>query len=116
MGVYRARKLIYKRLRLIRGMVSCGIFLQRIRLCEQTKFLYELLSELSKSDWISVDEELPPFGEEVLVRDMNAKCKSWSKPWICYRSKDECYRHITDKHKFVTTYVGEITHWKHIEK
>ena len=115
MGVYRAKKLIHKRLRLIRGMVSCGIFLQRIRLCEQVKFLHELLSELSKSDWISVDEELPPYGEKVLVRDINAK-GAWANPWICYRSKDECYRHITDKNKFVTTRLGEITHWQHIEK
>ena len=73
------------------------------------------LNGLSKSDWISVDEELPPYGEEVLVREINAK-GVWRKPWICYRSKDECYKHIADKHKFVTTRMGEITHWQHIEK
>lgn len=73
------------------------------------------LKELSRSDWVSVEDGLPPCEEEVLVRDINAK-GDWSKPWICYRSKNECYRHITDKHKFVTTRLGEITHWKPIEK
>lgn len=114
MGVYRARKMIFNRLKTIRRMSFCGIFL-RASNGEQIKFLIELLSELSKSDWISVDEKLPPYGEEVLVRDINAK-GAWANPWICYRSKDECYRHITDKNKFVTTRLGEITHWQHIEK
>lgn len=77
--------------------------------------LEEALKELNKSDWVSVEDGLPPCEEEVLVRDINAK-GNWSKPWICYRSKNECYRHITDKHKFVTTRLGEITHWKPIEK
>lgn len=79
------------------------------------KLILEVKKELSKSDWISVDEELPPYDEEVLVRDINAK-GAWSKPWICYRSKEECYKNITDKHKFVTTRLDEITHWQHIEK
>jgi hypothetical protein len=77
--------------------------------------LEEALKELNKSDWVSVEDGLPPCEEEVLVRDINAK-GNWSKPWICYRSKNECYRHITDKHKFVTTRLGEITHWRPIEK
>lgn len=75
----------------------------------------EAIKELSKSDWVSVEDELPPCEEEVLVRDINAR-GGWSKPWICYRSKNESYRHITDKHKFVTTRLGEITHWRPIEK
>jgi len=77
--------------------------------------LEEALKELNKSDWVSVEDGVPPCEEEVLVRDINAK-GNWSKPWICYRSKNECYRHITDKHKFVTTRLGEITHWRPIEK
>ena len=77
--------------------------------------LEEALKELKKSDWVSVEDELPPCEEEVLVRDINAK-GAWSKPWICYRSKNECYRHITDKHKFVTTRLGEITHWRPIKE
>lgn len=77
--------------------------------------LEEALKELNKPDWVSVEDGLPPYEEEVLVRDINAK-GNWSKPWICYRSKNECYRHITDKHKFVTTRLGEITHWRPIEK
>lgn len=115
MGVYRARKMIFDRLRTIRRKSFCGIFL-RVSNGEQVKFLRELLAELSKSDWVSVKEELPPFDEEVLVRDMNAKSEPWSKPWICYRSKDEAYKNITDKHKFVTTRFDSITHWKYIEK
>lgn len=75
----------------------------------------EAIKELSKSDWISVDKELPPYDEEVLVCDINAT-GAWGKPWICYRSKDECYRYTTDKRKFVTTRLGEITHWRRIEK
>lgn len=106
--------MIFNRLKTIRRMSSFGIFL-RASNGEQIKFLIELLSELSKSDWISVDEELPPFGEEVLVRDIKAR-GVWCNPWICYRSDDEAYKHITDKHKFVTTHLGEITHWQHIEK
>ena len=77
--------------------------------------LHDALIELGKSDWVSVEDGLPPCEEEVLVRDINAK-GNWSKPWICYRSKNECYRHITDKHKFVTTRLGEITHWRPIDK
>lgn len=77
--------------------------------------LHDALIELGKSDWVSVEDGLHPCEEEVLVRDINAK-GNWSKPWICYRSKNECYRHITDKHKFVTTRLGEITHWRPIEK
>lgn len=77
--------------------------------------LEEALKELNKPDWVSVEDGLPPCEEEVLVRDINAK-GNWSKPWICYRSKNECYRHITDKHKFVTTRLGEITHWRPIEE
>lgn len=75
----------------------------------------EALNELQKSDWVSVKKELPPYDEEVLVCDINAM-GAWGKPWICYRSKDECYRHITDKRKFVTTRLGEITHWRKIDK
>lgn len=77
--------------------------------------LHDALIELGNSDWVSVEDGLPPCEEEVLVRDINAK-GNCSKPWICYRSKNECYRHITDKHKFVTTRLGEITHWRPIEK
>lgn len=75
----------------------------------------EAIKELSKSDWISVEEELPPYDEEVLVCDINAT-ENWDEPWICYRSKDECYRRIMDKHEFVTVRLGEITHWRRIEK
>lgn len=75
----------------------------------------EAIKEINKSDWISVNKELPPYDEEVLVRDINAT-GTWGKPWICYRSKDECYRHITDKRKFVTTRLGDITHWRKIEE
>lgn len=50
--------------------------------------LHDALIELGKSDWVSVKEDLPPYEEEVLVRDINAK-GNWSKPWICYRSKNE---------------------------
>lgn len=84
-------------------------------LANASVILLTAISELSKSDWVSVEDGLPPYEEEVLVRDINAK-GNWSKPWICYRSKNECYRHITDKHKFVTTRLGEITHWRPIEK
>lgn len=95
--------------------VNMGDIKEFEALVDTRYMLEQALEELSKSDWVSVENGLPPYDEEVLVCDVNAP-RIWGKPWICFRSKDESYRHITDKHKFVTTHVGNITHWCKIEE
>ena len=45
--------------------------------------LNQAYDEADKSDWISVKERLPEFGEEVLVTNEEDK-----DTWFCHRSND----------------------------
>ena len=45
--------------------------------------LNQAYDEADKSDWISVKERLPEFGEEVLVTNEEDK-----DMWFCHRSND----------------------------
>ena len=76
----------------------------------------EVQEELNKSDWVSVEDGLPPYYEDVDVR-------MESKHDICYRTSKrvksmEQNRHIDyDKDDFVTLgYIYHVTHWRKIEK
>lgn len=70
----------------------------------------EAIKELSKSDWISVEDKLPEYDERVLVYS-----KYKELYWISYRMKDTCIR--KDHNGFIHP-IDEfpITHWKPIEK
>lgn len=68
------------------------------------------LKELSKSDWVSVEDGLPPYDEsvfvtskdapDIVIRTSRAKGKGWN----------------IDKNGFLCSPASHITHWKPIEK
>lgn len=72
--------------------------------------LHDALIELSKSDWISVEDRLPEYDELVLVYS-----KYKELYWISHRMKDVRIR--KDNNGFIHP-IDEfpITHWKPIEK
>ena len=70
----------------------------------------EAIKELSKSDWISVEDRLPEYDEHVLVYSKRKELY-----WISYRMKDTCVR--KDHNGFIQpSDEFPITHWKPIEK
>lgn len=70
----------------------------------------EAIKELSKSDWISVEERLPEYNEMVL-----AYSKYKELYLISHRMKDVCTR--KDPNGFIHSLKDcIITHWKPIEK
>jgi hypothetical protein len=74
--------------------------------------LHDALIELSKSDWISVEDRLPEYNERVLVRYKYGK---ETYTIIFYRMKDERIRKYNNG--FIHPIDGfSITHWKPIEK
>ena len=78
--------------------------------------LLTAINELSKSDWVSVEDGLPEYGENVLAiskdGDMN----------VSYRRKiprDKISREVMDDNGFILNFnlcCSTITHWKPIEK
>lgn len=71
--------------------------------------------ELSKSDWISVEKELPEFGEYVYTRTTNIDGAAIYP--VTKREKDGETILVRDYHKFVVSNMGcSVTHWKPIEK
>lgn len=79
--------------------------------------LKEALEELSKSDWISVEDRLPEYGEKVYV-------KSERSPHLIqthredFDENDGKFHPFRNKNKFILEkgIYGNITHWKPIEK
>lgn len=77
----------------------------------------EAIKELSKSDWISVEERLPEYGENVYV-------KSERSPHLIqthredFDENDGKFHPFRNKNKFILEkgIYGNITHWKPIEK
>ena len=70
----------------------------------------EAIEELSKPDWISVEERLPEYNEMVL-----AYSKYKELYLISHRMKDVCTR--KDPNGFIHSFKDcIITHWKPIEK
>lgn len=66
-------------------------------------------------EWVSVEDDLPPFGEEVLVHRIYNGDPTNDDYYIGWRSNDE--RGIKDKHLFDVLASGvEITHWMRIPK
>lgn len=72
--------------------------------------LEEALKELNKSDWVSVEDGLPPYDESVLVTNKET-------PKIVLKtSRTKCKGWNTDKNGFLCAVAFNITHWKHIDK
>lgn len=75
--------------------------------------LEEALKELNKSDWVSVEDELPPYGEEVFVT-------SKMTPDNVFKNRRvECTTVPKDGNDFIILWEGRmvhITHWKPIKK
>lgn len=70
----------------------------------------EVIKEIDKSDWVSVEDGLPPYDEsvfvtskdapDIVIRTSRAKGKGWN----------------IDKNGFLCSPASHITHWKPIEK
>lgn len=71
--------------------------------------LHDALIELGKSDWVSVEDGLPPYEEDVLVCNE----KEPSDMWFGHRTSDR--RVVVDEHEFAKGY-GTITHWHKVDK
>ena len=75
--------------------------------------LEEALKELNKSDWVSVEDELPPYDKIVWVT-------SKMSPDNVFKNKRvECATVPKDSNGFIILWKGRmasITHWKPIEK
>lgn len=72
--------------------------------------LHVALEELSKSDWVSVEDGLPEFNKEVLVTSK----ENPNGIWLSYRPSEKCP--VMDKNGFSCPSYFNITHWKPIEK
>lgn len=75
--------------------------------------LEEALKELNKSDWVSVEDGLPPYGEEVFVTSKMAPDKVFKNRRVEYTTVPK------DGNDFIILWEGRmvrITHWKPIEK
>lgn len=73
----------------------------------------EAIKELSKSDWVSVEDGLPPYGEEVFVTSKMAPDNVFKNRRV------ECATVTKDSNGFIILWKGRmasITHWKPIEK
>lgn len=70
----------------------------------------EAIKEINKSDWVSVEDGLPPYDENVLVTNKET-------PKIVLKtSRTKCKGWNTDKNGFLCAVAFNITHWKPIEK
>lgn len=69
--------------------------------------------EVNKSDWVSVEDGLPPYGEEVFVTSKIAPDN------VFQNRRVECTTVPKDSNDFIILWEGRmvrITHWKPIEK
>ena len=71
--------------------------------------LEEALKELNKSDWVSVEDELPPYNENVEVCSKVKPTEVWTDSRDKYINVGNSFRHNK-------LYGNIITHWKPIEK
>lgn len=75
--------------------------------------LEEALKELNKSDWVSVEDELPPYDKVVWVTS------KMSPNNVFKNRRVECTTVPKDSNGFIILWKGRmasITHWKPIEK
>ena len=71
--------------------------------------LHDALIELGKSDWVSVEDGLPEYGEKVFAYDKEMQ----DYPFVTMRYKDGKEK-LIDKNGFRSGL--HVTHWKPIEK
>lgn len=71
--------------------------------------LEEALKELNKPDWVSVEDELPPYNENVEVCSKVKPTEVWTD------SRDK-YINVGNSFRYNKLYGNIITHWKPIEK
>lgn len=71
--------------------------------------LEEALKELNKPDWVSVEDGLPPYNEDV---EVCSKVKP-TEVWIDSRDK---YIDVGNSFRYNKLYSNIITHWKPIKK
>ena len=70
----------------------------------------EAIKEIDKSDWVSVEDGLPPYDESVLVTNKET-------PEIVLKtSRTKVNGWNTDNNGFLCAIAFTITHWKPIEK
>ena len=75
--------------------------------------LEEALKELNKPDWVSVEDGLPPYGEEVFVTSKMAPDNVFKNRRV------ECTTVPKDGNDFIILWEGRmarVTHWKPIKK
>lgn len=72
-------------------------------------YFKEALRELDKTDWVSVEDDLPPFQEAVLACNQNDP----EDVFFCHRS--DCEKVDKDKYGFCNYLHAPITHWRKIE-
>lgn len=78
--------------------------------------LHDALIELGKSDWVSVEEGLPEYGENVLAISKDGYMNVSYRPKI---PRDKISREVMDDNGFILNFnlcCSTITHWKPIEK
>ena len=68
------------------------------------------LTELGKTDWISVDDELPPYEESVLV----TSSEDTEEIYFSHRTKRP--EVVVDNNGFAMYVGAKITHWQRIKK
>ena len=68
----------------------------------------EAIKEINKSDWVSVEDGLPPYNENV---EVCSKVKP-TEVWIDSRDK---YIDVGNSFRYNMLYGNIITHWKPIE-
>ena len=75
--------------------------------------LHDALIELGKSDWVSVEDELPPYDKVVWVTS------KMSPDNVFKNRRVECTTVPKDDNDFIISWEGRmarITHWKPIDK
>lgn len=73
----------------------------------------EVIKEIDKSDWVSVKDGLPPYGEEVFVTSKMAHDNVFKNRRV------ECTTVPKDDNDFIILWKGRmarITHWRPIDK
>lgn len=80
---------------------------------ELQNLVSEVQEELNKSDWVSVEDGLPEYGENVWVRSIVNPDEIWTTRRT---TRWEYEGDVLDSNNFINVGHSSITHWKSIEK
>lgn len=78
---------------------------------ELCNLVSEVQEEQNKSDWVSVEDVLPPYGERVLVRCGNTGLETVE---VRHNYLECAFSKLLDGNGFLDSY--KVTHWKPIGK